>query len=140
MKRSSKQSVQERVEAILRILLDGAQPWDLLHYASENGWSVGRRQVENYARQARKMIAAAHEKRRKKLFVMAVAQRNNLYARAVAVGDYRTALAVLHDLSLLQGLYPSPHRQLVREVKKLQQQLAEAEARRAAAGPTQPDQ
>src|SRR5262249_18034132 len=35
-----------------------------------------------------------------------LAQRRNLYARALNKGDERTALAVLADLAELQGLYP----------------------------------
>jgi hypothetical protein len=127
---ADRETIRKRVDDVLRIMLDGAQWHDIVQYSAENGWGVRERQLRNYVRRAHALIEKYSEKGRRKLFRLHVARRENLYARAVNVGDYRTALAVLHDLALLQGLYPDPKRQLLREVRELQRRLDQAEARR----------
>jgi hypothetical protein len=52
------------------------------------------------------LILRSHERSRKKLLRRHLAQRRNLFAKAVISGDYRTALAVARDEAELQGLYP----------------------------------
>jgi hypothetical protein len=136
--KSDKETIRKRVDDVLRIMLDGAGFQDIVHYAAENGWNVGQRQLRNYVRRAHQEIERGTEKSRKKLFLFHVARRENLYARAVNIGDYRTALAVLHDLALLQGLYPDPRRDLLREVRELKRRLEEAEARRCGAAGSPP--
>jgi hypothetical protein len=52
------------------------------------------------------MLADSCKASAKKLFRKHLAQRANVYAKALSAGDYRTALAVLKDTAELQGLYP----------------------------------
>src|ERR1019366_6722134 len=44
---------------------------------------------------------------RQELFDLAIAQRQNLYAKSVAIGDYRAALSILQDRDRLLDLYPA---------------------------------
>jgi hypothetical protein len=59
-----------------------------------------------YIGRADKLIAESCRTSRKKLLHRHLAQRRNLFAKAVSAGDYRTALAVAKDEAELQGLYP----------------------------------
>jgi hypothetical protein len=110
--RSSKAEVMKRVEQVLQIRLQGAERHDVLRFASENGWAVSERQVENYIRQADDLLAASLEQDRAKLLNRHHAARRALLARALQVGDVRTALAVLRDEAELLALYPARQHQL----------------------------
>jgi hypothetical protein len=52
------------------------------------------------------LMAKAVDRNRDRLMAYQFAARHALYARAVAVSDYRTALAVLRDEAELLSLYP----------------------------------
>jgi hypothetical protein len=117
---ASKATKAQRVHDVLRIRLDGAEAWDILQYiaekqaAGEAPWTVEEgtaplkeRQIRNYVRAADRAIAESCWQQTKKLFRIHLAQRRNLYARAVQAGDIRTALSVLMDLATLQDLYPA---------------------------------
>ena len=97
-----------RVEAVLRIRLDGAQFHDIRDYADapEQGWKVSDSQLRRYVRESDKLLAERLERDRDKLFARHVAQRQALFGRAINAADYRTALAVAKDEGELQGLYP----------------------------------
>jgi hypothetical protein len=111
--------IRQRIEDVLRIRLDGAEGWDVRRYVAkqeavgaapwtvpEGGKPLSERQKRNYVTAADKLIDESCRQSRKKLLRRHLAQRRNLYARAVNKGDERTALAVLRDLAELQGLYP----------------------------------
>ena len=70
-------------------------------------------------------MAESSETNRKKQVRVHLARRKSLYARAVAAGDIRAALAVLADLAKMQGLYPSEDDMLKRKAEALRKQLAE---------------
>jgi hypothetical protein len=63
-------------------------------------------QLWRYIARADKLIAESCRAHRKKFIRRHLAQRNNVYAKALSAGDYRTALAALKDMAELQGLYP----------------------------------
>jgi hypothetical protein len=112
--------VRQRTEDILRVLLDGAQPWDIRAYVAEceqagepscwaippGGKPLSVKQVSRYVRAAGKLIEQSCSADRERLLTEHIAKRHTLHARAVAAGDHRTALAVLRDLAELQGMYP----------------------------------
>jgi hypothetical protein len=100
--------VMQRVEAVLRVRIDGAQFHDIRDYANapEQNWNVSDSQLRRYIQASDKLLAERLEKDRDKQFARHVAQRQALYARAVNAADFRTALAVAKDEAELQGLYP----------------------------------
>ncbi|VTT97585.1 unnamed protein product [Gemmataceae bacterium] len=63
-------------------------------------------QLWRYMVKADRVHEQTAERRASRRLALAVAKRNNLYAKAVLSGDYRTALAVLSDTDRLLGLYP----------------------------------
>jgi hypothetical protein len=142
--KADKATIRARVDDLLRVILDGAQPWDIRRYVSERQaageppWTLAEgakplseRQIRRYCDVADKWMARASRTHRHKLFRRHVARRESLYGRAVAAGQLNVALAVLRDLAEFQGLYPSADDLLRREAEALRKQLAERkEARR----------
>lgn len=117
--KATKAVIARRVEEVLRIRLDGAEIWDLCEYVREkeqeagSAWELkdGAKPISNsqlwrYVARADKLLAVSCRTSRKKLLRRHLAQRRNLFAKAVLAGDYRTALAVARDEAELQGLYP----------------------------------
>jgi hypothetical protein len=122
-------TVQARIEDFIRIILDGAQTWDLREFVRQqeeipgSNWYLGdpdtgtehgvkfaplsRATIDKYRVWAQEQIIAAQEKRRPTLIATGLAKRHNMYAKAIAAGDVRTALAVQKDHDELCGLYPA---------------------------------
>lgn len=149
--RPTKIQVQQRVEDILRIRLDGAEFHDVREFAIEQGakrggpWErpAGHKPLSDptlwrYIAAADEAIRAGLLSSRKKRLRMHLARRRNLYAKAVLAGDLRAALSVLDSLAKLEGLYPSPDAALVEQVARLEDRLrAVAAATAVAPTPTE---
>ena len=123
--KATKTAVQQRVDEILRIRLDGAEFWDVLQYVAEKqtekavpwaipegGKPLSERTVWWYIQQADKRVAESCREGRKKAVRRHLAQRRALYARAVNTGDLSTALRVLADEATLLDLYPAKKSEL----------------------------
>jgi hypothetical protein len=117
--KATKTKILARAEEILRIRLDGAQFWDVREYVREKErepdtvWTLpdGAKPLSDptlwrYIAKADKLIAESCRSSRKKLLRRHLAQRRNLYAKAVSQGDIKAALAVLRDEAELLALYP----------------------------------
>jgi hypothetical protein len=118
-KKATKAIVAQRVEEVLRIRLDGAEFHDVREYAREkerepgSAWELqdgakplSDQQLWRYVARSDQLIADNFRSSRKKTLRRHLAQRRNLYAKAVSQGDIRAALAVLQDEAQLEGLYP----------------------------------
>jgi hypothetical protein len=97
---------RKRVEEVLSLRLLGAEFVDIRHHASEKEWNVSDRQLWRYIAAGDAILAETLERDRSKLLDRHIAQRRGLYARAMAVSDYGTALRVLQDEAALLALYP----------------------------------
>ena len=104
--KSDAQTVQKRVKEVLDLRLLGALPTDIRRHAEEQGWNVSGRQLQRYTAEADKLLAEAVEHNRDKLMAHHYAARRALFARAMGVSDYGTALRVLQDEAQLLNLYP----------------------------------
>ena len=122
-KQPTKAQVEARVTQIVRIRLDGAEFWDVREYVREkeqqedSPWhlaegqkSLSNSQLWRYIAKADKEITASCHASRKKLVRRHLAQRRNLYAKAISAGDYRAALAAAESEAKLQGLHEAPAR------------------------------
>jgi hypothetical protein len=118
--KATKAQVQTRVEEVLRIRLDGAEFWDVREYAREkeqekgSAWELPKGgkplsdgQLWRYISRADDLIAASCRASRKKQLRRHLAQRRNLFAKAVSQGDIRAALAVLDSEAKLLALFPA---------------------------------
>jgi hypothetical protein len=119
--KADKASVMLRVDAILRLLIAGAQRHDLLQFASapEQNWGLTARQVDTYIGKARKQLEKLAAARRSKALTRHLVQRGDLYARALAAGEIRTALAVAQDEAELLSLYPPPKKAQAEDRNKM---------------------
>jgi hypothetical protein len=121
--RANKEQAEKRVNDILRIMLDGAQRWDLVDFVRErekepdNAWTLAEgdeplcySQIRRYVARAKRIIADTGTGEREELLRKAIAQRENLYAKAVSQGDMRAALAILDSRDRLLRLFPSDER------------------------------
>jgi hypothetical protein len=115
MQKPTKATINARIEEVLRIRLDGAEFWDVREYVREKHRQTGSvweaktclsdAQLYRYLAKADLLIAQSCRSSRKRLLRRHLAQRRNLYAKAVNAGDLRTALSVLHDEASLLHLY-----------------------------------
>jgi hypothetical protein len=142
--------LEQRVEEMLAIRLDGAKEWDARRYvaqkeaAAEAPWKVpeggnplSRRQIRNYIREADRRIARSTQATRRRRIARHIAFREKLYARAVNKGDERTALAILDSLAKLLDLLPSEGDRLERKLHELTRKLDKLEAVSGTSGGTE---
>src|SRR6516164_519550 len=108
--RATKRQIEERVNEILDMLLDGAQAFEIVRFVREqqakkdSKWHVadGEKplsdsQIRRYVVKAEMVISDSCRASRKRLYRRHLAQRRKLYARAVCQGDVKSALAVIKD-------------------------------------------
>ena len=121
--KATKTVINQRIDELLRVRLDGAQFHDIVQYVAEKGWGLKDRQIRNYLRRADDLLVERREKSRRGCYQLHVARRESLYARAVNAADYRTALVILTDLARLQELYVSAKevREIRADIKKLEE-------------------
>jgi hypothetical protein len=113
--KSTQATVRQRVEEVLELRLAGATLRNIRHYANapdpQSGrvpWNVSDSQLWRYIRAADDLLAAEREEDRDKLLNRHIAQRRALFARCLAVNDYRAALACVEAEARLQGLHDTP--------------------------------
>jgi hypothetical protein len=132
--KATKTEINQRIDEVLRIRLDGALAHDVQAYAAEKGWGLSERQVFRYIAKADALMAKRLEQDREKNFARHIQSRRTLYARCVNAADYSTALRVLDSEAELLGLFPDKkpqtppsnlHVNLFERVTILAQQLAE---------------
>lgn len=118
--KATKTQIQMRVDDLVTFRLDGAQFWHVREYVRERErqtdsiWYRGDGQkplsdatLWRYIGKADNVIAESSRSSRKKLLRRHLAQRRNLYAKAVALGDIRSALAAIDSEAKLLGLFPA---------------------------------
>ena len=87
-------------------------PNDLEQHAVKRKWGVSKRQLERYKVMARARIADSVERNKDQLMSYHFFARRQVYARAMAVSDYSTALRILQDECTLLNLYPPKRTEL----------------------------
>jgi hypothetical protein len=145
--KANKALVEARVTELLRIRLAGAEFWDSREFVrgkeQEDGslWKLAEgqkplsdSQLWRYLARVDQAIATNGRASRRKLVRRHVAERRNLFAKAVEQGDIRAALACKRDEAELLGLYPSPDDELKRQAEALEKQLREQKEAKGASG------
>jgi hypothetical protein len=118
--KANKAQVEARLTELVRIRLDGAEFWDVREYVREkeqedgSPWKLteGQKplsdsQLWRYLARADQAVAENGRASRRTLVRRHLAQRRALYAKAVAQGDIRAALACKRDEAELLRLYPA---------------------------------
>lgn len=129
---------EARVADVLRVILDGCQPFQMSEYVREQESEPGPwqrkegekplsdRQIRRYVKEALGLIADISTEDRGKLLNRHVAMRRAIQARAIAAGELRVALAALDSEAELLGLGDLDTE---RRIADLERRLSEAEAR-----------
>lgn len=104
MAKCNKVTALQRTDDVLKILLAGGEYEDIKQYAASKGWKISERQIRRYMQLAYERLADATNQNLKSLMGRHLMQRRGLYARALKTNDVRTALLVLKDEAMLQGL------------------------------------
>ena len=130
--KSTKAVVAQRVEAVFRLRLGGAEFGDIREYATapEQQWDVSDSQLWRYIRAADKLVKERFDAKAPHLLARHLLQRRQLYAHALGAGDFSTALRVLADEAKLEGLYPAERHE---HAGTLQHEVTLSDEQRAAA-------
>jgi hypothetical protein len=131
--KATKAQIEARLTELLRIRLDGAEFWDVREYVREKEqeegppWKLagGQKplsdgQLWRYLGRVDRLIAESCRASRKKLLRRHLAQRRNLFAKCVAAGDYRAALAAADSEAKLLGLHDD---ETARELAALRREI-----------------
>jgi hypothetical protein len=107
--KSTKAEILQRVEAVFRLRLGGAEFSDIREYAiaPEQNWNVSDSQLWRYIRAADQLVKERFDARAQHLLNRHILQRRQLYAHAMGAGDYSTALRILDSEAKLEGLFPA---------------------------------
>jgi hypothetical protein len=107
--KSSKAEVRQRVSAVLKLRLGGAEFPDICEYATapEQDWRVSDSQLWRYIRAADALVKDYFDAQAEHLLARHLLQRRLLYAHALGAGDFATALRVLDSEAKLEGLFPA---------------------------------
>jgi len=112
--KANKAVMVERVEAVFDLRLGGAGFAEIREYAraptDRQGqklppWDVSDSQLWRYIAAADKLCKERCDARAPHLLARHLLRRERLYAHALEVGDFKTALAVLKDEAALEGHY-----------------------------------
>lgn len=108
MRKATNGQIEQRVQIVQRMIVQGDSTAKILQYCSEC-WAISTRQGETYIQRASERIRAAGAVEAALELGRAIERLHDLYAAAAAGGQLRTCLAVAQELHKLLGLYP-PHR------------------------------
>ena len=105
MAKSAQNIVNERVAKVSEMLIEGKGRAKILQFNSgEGGWSLSDRQIDSYIAKAREFIVSEIKRDTSFEFAKAMKRLESLYCKALESSNYRLALAIIKELSLLQGI------------------------------------
>jgi hypothetical protein len=104
-RRGSAIEARKRVKEIVRLRLAGAELDEILAFAKQNDWEVGRRAIQRLMQAADRVLAKRFNRDTRAMVAQHATMRMAIYRNALADGDGKLALSVLKDLDALLGLY-----------------------------------
>lgn len=104
MPKTTAAEVEQRVNQIYMLLLQGEPREKICQYASQN-WGITSRQTDRYITSARQRMTQALDVDRETLRGQAIAQRNDLYRLAYKERKYFTSLQILDSRDRILGLF-----------------------------------
>lgn len=102
--RASDALVQERVDDVVDLLLDGYTRKEVLQFISNAGWEISDRQVDNYIAKANDAIHEVREIDRAKRIARVERRIERLYRKALKQGNLALARQLVGDERTLSGL------------------------------------
>lgn len=103
MDKSSKHTVNQRINEVVNMLIEGKNRNKIILYGSDN-WDIGERQIDKYIAKARDLIQLDIKKNIEYDYAKAIRRYEELYNKAIENVDYRLALSINKEISSIQGL------------------------------------
>jgi hypothetical protein len=98
--------IAQRVETVLRLLIQGFAFPDVQDHAHEAGWNVSDRQLTRYIAKAKKLQDRRNEKAYRINHGLAVARALDLHVRAMNAQDFSAMARAQEIINKLQNNYP----------------------------------
>lgn len=105
--KSSDAIFDERVIIVMEMVLAGLKRREILQNISDSKeikWNVTERQIDNYLKEANKIISESTKEDREKLIAKAFAKYEFIYRKLIYVKDYKAAIAAIEKSAALLGL------------------------------------
>ena len=103
-KKSEKATVIERTELVFTMQTRGYRRCEIIQYASENGWDIGDRQVDNYILKANEILQAQSETVRERELGRAISNFRELYKKSFEIHDFKACKDIQKEIVSLLGL------------------------------------
>lgn len=103
MKKSCKKVVDQRVELVSKMMIDGQGRADIIHFSSDN-WNISERQIDKYIAKAREVIQNDIIRNIEFDYAKSIKRYECIYQKAIQSKDFKLALLVNKEISSLQGL------------------------------------
>lgn len=104
MEKSSKHTVNQRINEVVDMLIEGRNRFKIIQYGSTY-WNIGERQIDKYIARARDLIQLDVKKNIEYDYAKAIRRYEELYNKAIENEDYRLALSINKEISTIQGLH-----------------------------------
>ncbi len=132
MPKATKVAKNQRIRAVLELLLSDTPRPDIMQY-SANNWGLTTRQTDTYISWANDLVSEEAARLKTKAFEQHLAKRAMLRHKALKASDMRLAFEILKDESKLLGLYPAKESKVTNLEVDLGQ-LTDDQLQRIAAG------
>lgn len=120
-KRATNAELDQRIDTVATLLLNGARRGQILKHASDQGWGVVPRQIDTYMRLAHERIAQEGTADLKSERAIARRRMEMIFMATMSNKDYGRALATVREIVNLLGLAaPPPARTLNLNVDTMQ--------------------
>lgn len=96
-------ATQDRLTQVVGMILAGAVRTDIVAHADKEGWDLKRKEIDNLIERAHHEIGIMASQNREEMYSLAVVRLQNLWARAMKIQDYKTALNIQKELNRLYG-------------------------------------
>lgn len=90
--KATKAVVEQRVSAVEELLSQGAARWRILRHASEEGWGLSDRQMDEYIRKATQRIALTFDQKREEFVARQLARLEHIADLATKERQYSAAV------------------------------------------------
>ncbi|MCE5200827.1 hypothetical protein LLG39_17840 [bacterium] len=105
--KSNKATMQERIDHIYEMLVDGYSTREIVRYSSEN-WNLSRRQTEKLIARASDLLKEESQELRTVQLGKGIRRLEKQYRKADKSDSTRAAIAAQAELNKLLKLYESP--------------------------------
>jgi len=106
-KKSTAAIVQDRVDVVAELLMDGLKAKDIFRYVAENEnyqWEVTTRQIDNYIQKANHQLVETVKAKRGDLAEELIGKFEYVYFKQMETEDYRGASKTLVNLAAVAGI------------------------------------